>query len=183
MDASDDYEEKIASKIENIHDLELEALRRAGVAKEKEQGLEIESTEAVRLFRECTGYILRLRELREDIETELSQDEYYHAERVIGHIDDYNRILRDLRDNPSFENAVSSFNKISYSSKSESYTVHMGARNIGIRTYQKTSLGTQSNVPMEGSSVETAVLPRLSRLTKEVENSLIGRCASGKRPD
>jgi len=60
MDVSDDYGERIANKIESINELELEALRRAGVTKEKEQGLEIESPEVVRLFREATGYTVRL---------------------------------------------------------------------------------------------------------------------------
>lgn len=183
MDVSDDYEEKIANKIENIHELELEALRRAGVAKEKEQGLEIESTEAVRLFREATGYILRLRELREDLEAELAYDEEYHAERIIGHIDDYNRILRDLRKNPSFENSIKSFNDITYREGPNKYTINMGGRSIQMKTQHRDAMGTRSNIPMEGSVVETAILPRLVRLTKEVENSLIGRCASGKRPD
>lgn len=183
MDVSDEYEEKIANKIESIHELELEALRRAGVAKEKEQGLEIESTEAVRLFREATGYILRLRELRDDIEVELARDEKYHAERIIGHIDDYNRILSNLRRNPSFENSIKSFNDISYQEGPDIYTVNMDGRKIDMKTVHTDAFGRNSSVPMNDSNVEVAILPRLVRLTKEVENSIIGRCASGKRPD
>jgi hypothetical protein len=185
MDVSDDYEEKIANKIQEIHQLELEALRRAGVAKEKEQGLEIESTEAVRLFREATGYILRLRELREDIEYELQYDERYHPGRILGHIDDYNRTLNDIRKNPSFENAVQSFEKITYrESGINSYQVNIDGQPISMKSVDtKGYNSTKTNITMSGSTVETAILPRLRRLTKEVENSLIGRCTSGKRPD
>lgn len=46
-------------------------------------------------------------------------------------------------------------------------------------------LRPQSNdiVSMTGATkVETVILPRLIRLTQEVEDSLIGRYASGKRP-
>ena len=182
----DDHEKKIVEKIEEFHELQVEAMRRAGVAKEKEQGLEIESTESVRLFREAQGYVLRLRELREDLEYELYQESHYHPERIIGHIDDFNRILGDIRDNPSFENSVSSFNKLGYSKHppKEKYEVDLDGRTVGIKTAMHTSMGKRQNsISMGGTTVQTVVLPRLIRFTKEVENSLIGRCASGKRPN
>lgn len=191
MDVSDDYEEKIANKIEDIHELEVEALRRAGVAKEKEQGLEIESTEAVRLFREATGYILRLRELREDIESLTEETSYPHTERVIGYMDDYNRILTDIRQNNSFKNCVSSFEDIKYSKQNIDggrrafYKINIEGRTESVSLNPKP---VEAN-PIRGSKGKKGdktavqmVLPRLARLTKEVENSLIGRCASGKRP-
>jgi hypothetical protein len=84
--------------------LKLKPLRRAGV--KKEQGLEIESTEAVRLFREATEYMLRLRELRENIEVEMRNEQYPNTERVIGHLDDYNRIIQDICRNPSFKSCA-----------------------------------------------------------------------------
>jgi hypothetical protein len=180
----DDYEEKIANKIERIHQLELEALRRAGVAKEKEQGLEIESTEAVRLFREATGYLIRLRELREDIEGELQYAEYYHAGRVVGALDDYNRILRDVRRNESFKNSVESFDPITYRESHQKYKITIENNTETIpTTYADAYTSEQKSVPMDGTTnVETFVYPRISRLTKEMETSIIGRCASGKRP-
>ena len=184
---SDEYEEKIAEELREIFDEHLDAMRRAGVAERKREGYKIESTEALRLFREATGYLTRLRELREDINTELAYSEYYHAERVIGHLEDYNRILEDLRRNPSFDNAVSSFEQISYDTfdGNREYKVSIEGR-IGrvTSTHKKRHHGVQHNVPMDGTTtVETFVYPRLTRLTKDVEHSVIGRCASGKRPD
>lgn len=197
MAPSDEYEKKIANTIEEIYDLQLEALRRAGVAKEKEKGLEIESTEAVRLFREATGYLLRLQELREDVQAELQYNEYYNASHILGHLDDYNRILEDLRGNNSFKSCIDSFEGAEYSWNSArgEYRVTIEGRSQFIADKRKPQQRSQSfmqgnqskeqpqtNVPMEGSEVETFVLPRLSRVTKDVENSIIGRCASGKRP-
>lgn len=190
MASSDEYEAKIANKLEEIHDLQLEALRRAGVAKEKEKGLEIESTEALRLFREATGYLLRLRELRDDLERELQESQFYHVERVVGHVEDYNRILRDIQRNDSFENAVSNFSEAACEShgKGGSYRMTIQGRSVSVpSTYTSTDAFTgatrQDNVPMDGTTkVENFVYPRLIRLTKDVESSLIGRCASGKRP-
>lgn len=185
MNPPDDYENKIASTLKEIHQLQLEALRRAGVAKEKEKGLEIESTEAIRLFREATGYLLRLRELRDDVEDEFHNAEYYQAERVIGHLDDYNRILQDIRRNESFENAVTGFNPPSYSKRNNGYDVMIEGQSRLVTNRSKGPLEqTRNIVPMNGkTTVENFVYPRLIRLTKEVENSLIGRCTSGKRPD
>ncbi|WP_336024525.1 hypothetical protein [Halobellus salinisoli] len=194
MPPSDEYEEKIANSIEEIYDLQLEALRRAGVANEKEQGLEIESTEAVRLFREATGYLLRMRELRDDVEMELRNSQFYHIERVIGHIEDYNRILQDIRKNDSFENAIQSFNELSYGPGNKQYANRAGYKvtiegrsdfvpSIYVSVDGLKGKQRQQNVPMDGTTiVENFVYPRLIRLTKDVENSLIGRCASGKRP-
>lgn len=185
MDESDEYEAKIANKVEDIHELEIEALRRAGVAKEKEQGLEIESTEAVRLFREATGYILRLRELREDIESVISFVDYPNTERVIGHIDDYNRILSDIRRNDSFSNSVKSFDDVGYERMRGFYEVNIEGRAETVSTNPKpveaNPLTGESGKEGDSTAVEM-VLPRLRRLTKDVENSLIGRCTSGKRP-
>jgi len=189
---SEEYEEKIAEELRGIFDEHLDAMRRAGVAERKREGYKIESTEALRLFREATGYLTRLRELREDVNGELAYAEYYHAERVIGHLEDYNRILEDLERNPSFENAVSNFDPISYETFSRGgrgYKVTIEGR-IGrvSATHKKQVMGRttkpQNNVPMDGTTtVETFVYPRLTRLTKDVEHSVIGRCASGKRPD
>lgn len=185
---SDEYEEKIAEELREIFDEHLDAMRRAGVAERKREGYKIESTEALRLFREATGYLTRLRELREDVNAELAYSEYYHAERVIGHLEDYNRILGDVERNPSFENAVSNFESISYDTfrgGGRGYKVTIEGRTGRIEaTHTKRHQGTQNNVPMDGSTtVETFVYPRLTRLTKDVEHSVIGRCASGKRPD
>lgn len=183
MAPSDEYEEKIANTIEEIYDLQLEALRRAGVAKEKEKGLEIESTEAVRLFREATGYLLRLRELREDIQAELQYNEYYNAAHILGHLDDYNRILKSLEENPSFQSCVDDFDGANYEERRSGYQVEIEGLTQSIEsTHNPRHQAPQTNVPMEGSEVETFVLPRLIRVTKDVENSIIGRCASGKRP-
>lgn len=190
---SDEYEEKIAEELREIYDEHLDAMRRAGVAERKREGYKIESTEALRLFREATGYLTRLRELREDVKGELAHAEYYHAERVIGHLEDYNRILADLERNPSFENAVSNFDSVTYDYKDRrkrsGYSVTIEGRSGFIQsTYRKQVMGKsavpQKNVPMDGTTtVETFVYPRLTRLTKDVEHSVIGRCASGKRPD
>lgn len=189
---SDEYEEKIAEELREIFDEHLDAMRRAGVAERKREGYKIESTEALRLFREATGYLTRLRELREDVNGELAYGEYYHAERVIGHLEDYNRILEDLERNPSLENAVSNFNPISYETFSrggQGYKVTIeGRMGIVSATHKEQVMGRttrpQNNVPMDGTTtVETFVYPRLTRLTKDVEHSVIGRCASGKRPD
>lgn len=185
---SDEYEEKIAEELREIFDEHLDAMRRAGVAERKREGYKIESTEALRLFREATGYLTRLRELREDINSELAYSEYYHAERVIGHLEDYNRILKDIKRNPSFENAVENFDPISYDTFSMSergYTVTIEGRTGRVSaTYKKRHQSPQNNVPMDGTTtVETFVYPRISRLTKDIEHSIIGRCASGKRPD
>lgn len=184
MDPSDEYESRLTNKIKEIHKYELEALRRAGVAKEKEQGLEIESTEAIRLFRQATGYLLRLRELRDDIEGELHGAEYYHAERVVGHLKDYNRILQDIRRKESFENAVKNFTPISYpnAKRGNGYNVTIeGQSDFVSSRSQDCWERDQDIVSMNGrTTVENFVYPRLIRLTKEVENSLIGRCESGK---
>lgn len=189
---ADEYDEKIAEELRKIFDEHLDAMRRAGVAERKREGYKIESTEALRLFREATGYLTRLRELREDVDGELVHAEYYHAERVIGHLEDYNRILEDLERNPSFENAVSNFDPISYErfSRGETgYNVTIEGRTGRVSaTHKEQVMGKmtkpQNNVPMDGTTtVETFVYPRLIRLTKDVENSVIGRCASGKRPD
>lgn len=165
-------------------------MRRAGVAERKREGYKIESTEALRLFREATGYLIRLRELRKDVNNELTYNEYYHAERVIGHLEDYSRILEDLDRNPTFQNSVSNFDEISYSHMRNGYTVIIEGRRGTIKsTYKKSNhYGRQeqprNNIPMDGTTtVETFVYPRLTRLTKDVEHSVIGRCASGKRPD
>jgi hypothetical protein len=161
-------------------------LRRAGVAKEKEQGLEIESTEAVRLFREATGYLIRLREPCDDIEGELQYAEYYHTGRVAGALDDYNRILRDIRKNESFENAVGSFNPVEYEKleRRDCYRITIENNTETITTTYANIYTDQKNVPMDGTTnVENFVYPRISRLTKDMETSIIGRCASGKRPD
>jgi len=190
---SDEYEEKIAEELRDIYDEHLDAMRRAGVAERKREGYKIESTEALRLFREATGYLTRLRELRGDIEKELYQGQYFHAERVIGHLEDYNRILEDIRKNPSFKNAVESFSLLSYNStkrgSTPGYSVEIEGRN-GFIPSQYTDMDSlrgkqmQDHVPMDGTTiVETFVYPRLVRLSKDVEHSLIGRCASGKRPD
>lgn len=90
MSDRQDQEKRIVDKIEKIHQLELEALRRAGVAEEKKEGLKIESTEALRLFREATGYLLRLRDLRAEIKNQLRNEEVYHINRILGHLEDYN---------------------------------------------------------------------------------------------
>jgi hypothetical protein len=181
MQPSDEHKETIVNKIEDWHELELEALRRAGVAKEKEQGLEIESTEAVRLFREGTGYILRLRDLRDDVDQELANNKYYHSEHIVGLIDDYNRILEDISSNDSFRNCISSFQVIDYTLTGSVYKVKIGDRTMEIKTKERNAPGiSNSRVQMAGTEVELAVLPRLSRLSKDVEDSLIGRCASGK---
>jgi len=183
---SDEYEEKIAEELREIYDEHLDAMRRAGVAERKREGYKIESTEALRLFREATGYLTRLRELRDDVNAELAYSEYYHAERVIGHLEDYNRILNDLEKNPSFENAVSSFQPLSYSPTARGgYEVNIeGRTGIVSDKYKKRHQGAQDIVPMDGTTtVETLVYPRLTRLTKDLEHSIIGRCASGKRPD
>ena len=185
MHSSGGDEERIANTLEEIFDLQLEALRRAGVAQEKEQGLEIESTEAVRLFREATGYLLRLRELRGDIQAELQYNDHYNASHVLGHLDDYNRILDDIRDNPSFQSCISSFEGANYDSGDSrgGYRVSIEGRSQRIDSiHEQRHKAPQSNVPMEGSEVETFVLPRIIRVTKDVESSIIGRCASGKRP-
>lgn len=183
MDSTRDLEETVANKIEEIHKLELEALRRAGVAKEKEQGLEIESTEAIRLFREATGYLLRLRELRDDLKGELQYSDQYHSERVIGYVHDYNRILRSLRENRSFENCVSGFTLIEYDEFGETYDVEIEGRKVRMRAREERSLGgTRRNVSMVDSNVGGAILPRIRRLTIDIESSVVGRCASGKRP-
>lgn len=182
---ADDYERKVAEELRDIYDEHLDAMRRAGVAERKREGLEIESTEAVRLFREATGYLTRLRELREDVRNELAYAEYYHAERVIGHIEDYNRILKDIRRNPSFENCVQSIPNISYRNTRDGYEVSIEDRSGVISSkYDVMGQPPQENVPMDGTTtVETFVYPRLKRLTKDAEHSIIGRCASGKRPD
>lgn len=185
MDSSDEHEDGISKSLEEIHQLELEALRRAGVAKEKERGLEIESTEAIRLFREATGYLLRLRALREDVRSELDLNDEYNAQHVLGHLDDYNRILDDIRRNPSFKAAVQSFQGAEYDwdTAKGKYRVKIEGRTAMIAdVHQPRHKPRQTNVPMEGSGVESFVLPRLVRVTTDVENSLIGRCASGKRP-
>lgn len=185
----EEYEEKITEELREIFDEQLDAMRRAGVAERKREGYRIESTEALLLFREATGYLIRLRELREDINDELTHGEYYHAERVIGHLEDYNRILKDLERNPSFKNSVSNFDEISYDQTQNGYTVFIEGRSGRIlSTYRKNVMGKktppQNNIPMDGTTtVETFVYPRLTRLTKDVEHSVIGRCASGKRPD
>ena len=186
---ADEYEEKIAEELREIFDQHLDAMRRAGVAERKREGYKIESTEALRLFSEATGYLTRLRELRNDIENELAYEEYYHAERVLGHIEDYNRILQDLGRNPTFENAVSNFEDISFEEVGRGpheYSVDIEGRagRVKIAHKNKWEGGSQTNVPMDGTTtVETFVYPRLKRLTKDVEQSVIGRCASGKRPD
>jgi hypothetical protein len=184
----DDYEQKAVEKIEEIHEDEIEALRRAGVAEQKREGLRIESTEAIRLFREAQGYILRLRELRESLEDELEHADYYHISRVTGNIDDYNRILRDIRDNRSFESCVESFERISCSPQRSKnrYRIRIG----GSSGQSEWVPGTYDDgdeeleyVPMDGTTiVEMFVYPRIIRLTEDVEQSLFGRCASGKRP-
>jgi uncharacterized protein YozE (UPF0346 family) len=203
---SDEYEDRIAEELREIFDEHLDAMRRAGVAERKREGYKIESTEALRLFREATGYLTRLRELREDLNAELDNSSYYHVERVIGHLEDYNRILDDLKRNPSFENAVSSFDPISYNYNEDAtkdmtedhtiinditkgYNVVIEGRTGFVKfAYEKRTMGAgtsvQKNVPMDGTTtVETFVYPRLTRLTKDMEHSVIGRCASGKRPD
>lgn len=185
MGSSNRNEERIANTLEEIFDLQLEALRRAGVAQEKEQGLEIESTEALRLFREATGYLLRLRELRGDIQAELQYNDYYNASHVLGHLDDYNRILNDIRENPSFKSCIASFEGAEYESARSGggYRLNIEGQSQRIdSSHQPRHKAPQLNVPMEGAEVETFVLPRLIRVTKDVESSIIGRCASGKRP-
>lgn len=186
MEPSDDYEEKIAEELREIFDEHLDAMRRAGVAERKREGYKIESTEALRLFREATGYLTRLRELRDDVEWELQSAEYYHVERVIGHLDDYNRILRDIRRNPSFENAIESFDEVAYNRERKGYDVLIEGRSGFVPSKHEPNMGPpQKNVPMGRgtTTVGAFVYPRLVRLTKDVEHSLIGRCASGKRPD
>lgn len=174
MDLSDEHEEKIANKIENIHELELEALRRAGVAKEKEQGLEIESTEAVRLFREATGYILRLRKLREDLQREDFDGDNHQRERAMGYVKDYNRILKDIQKNPSFESCIEEFGKIQHEKNEDGAIVRFEFESGSVEL---------PPVFKDHETLNDLVVPRLIRLTKEVENSLIGRCTSGKRAD
>lgn len=185
MTPDTDHEEKIVDKLQEIHDIELEAMRRAGVAEEKQEGLRIESTEAVRLFREATGYLLRLRELREDIDAELEEAEFYHASSVVGCIDDYNRILQDIRRNPSFEACIENFDDIQYSkiTSRSAYRIRIGSQREDLPFELTDGDETQEYVPMDGTTkLELFVYPRIKRLTKDVENSLIGRCASGKRP-
>lgn len=189
----DDHSEKLAEEVREIYDQQVDALRRAGVAERKEEGLNIESVEAVRLFRQATGYLTRLRELRDDIQSELRKSSWYHAERVIGHLDDYNRILGDIRRNRTFENSVSSFSTIEYEYNPNEYTIQIEDRIVTIQTNQEVQLDkplrnartkTVNRVKMDGTTtVEMVVYPRLVRLTKEVEQSIIGRCASGKTVD
>jgi len=172
MPPSDEYERKIAETIDEIYDLQLEALRRAGVAKEK--GLEIESTEAVRLFQEATGYLLRLRELREDVQSELQYNKYYNAANILGHLDDYDRVLKSLKENPSFQSCIDNFDGADYKEQKPGYIVEIEGLSQSIeRTHRPPFEEPQTNVPMEGSEVETFVLPRLIRVTKDVENSII----------
>lgn len=187
---NDEYDEKIAEELRDIFDEHLDAMRRAGVAERKREGYKIESTEALRLFREATGYLTRLRELREDVESELRHSRHYHPERVIGHLEDFNRILKDIKKNPSFENAVASFSPISYESSVErdtrGYNITIDGREGFIRSSTRSPYTSHSKeaISMDGrTTVETFVYPRLNRLTKDMEHSIIGRCASGKRPD
>lgn len=189
MGEDDEHEKKIVETLEDIHELEIEALRRAGVAKEKVEGYRIESVEALRLFKEADGYLLRLRRLQDMMQEEMNRFEYYHIERVLGHIDDYNRILGDIRNNPSFENAVSSFDEIEYrESPRGGYDVSIADRSIHVKASYSTRNATRRSqnhdtVPMDGrTTVENAILPRLFRLAEDLEQSLIGRCQSGKRP-
>jgi hypothetical protein len=189
----DDYEETLVNEIDEIFDQHLEAMRRAGVAESKREGYRIESTEALRLFREATGYLLRLRKLRDSIETDLYQSEYYDAGRIIGYVKDYNKILSALRENPSFENCVRNFEEIEYSKPKQAgsklqITIDGVPQHIAT-THEKANpvlgeIDTLEHVPMDGTTkVETWVYPRIIRLTEDLESSVIGRCASGKRPD
>lgn len=178
-------EQRLADRFQEINDLELESLRRAGVAKEKRKGLEIESTEAVRLFREAKGYLMRLRELRDDLEAALEDAEFYRASNVVGCVDDYNRILEDIRRNRSFESCIDSFDKLHYKkvrSKS-AYHIRIGNQTEYVPFEYSDGDKTQDYVPMDGTTkVELFVYPRIIRLTKDVEQSIVGRCTSGKRP-
>ena len=190
---NDEQQDKISTAIEEFHENLIDALRRSGVAERKLQGLEIETVESVRLFRSCIGYINRLSALRKDLMLEISQAETYHVKRVLGHVDDYNRILEDLRDHPNFKEAISSYNGASYRVPQENETETFGYwveieghRSFVTDRYEpRSAFGTvsySSNVPMKGSVVENFVYPRLLRVAKDVEYSLMGRCSSGKRP-
>lgn len=191
MDGEDEHEKNIVETLEELHELKMEALRRAGVAEEKIEGYKIESVESLRLFNEADGYLLRLRRLQDMMRREIENGEYYHIERVIGHIDDYNRILQDIKDNPSFKKAVSGFEKITYkksSSQRGGYNVEIADRSVHVdahHTVKNIAQGKQSRdtVPMNGrTTVENVILPRIFRLAEDLEQSLIGRCQSGKRP-
>lgn len=175
-----DRPDKIAATLEEIRAEFLDAMRRAGVAERKREGYQIESVEAARLFNEATGYLLRLRDLRDDIRLEVNENPFTRDDlgRIMGHLDDYNRILADIKKNDSFKSVVENLEPIKsdWNRENRSYTFRV---KIGDQQYsqeKKWGLG-------EVTTMRRVVLPRLIRLTKEVEGSLIGRCASGKTPD
>lgn len=183
MAESDEPDDEIAATLEEIFDLHLDAMRRGGVVEKKREGYKIESVESVRLFMQATGYFRRLRELQDDLKAELDNKQHYHIQHVLGLIDDYNRILEDIRDNPTFESAVESFEGAEYEwdSRRGKYKVRIESR-VGFieDSHKPRHQPSQSNVPLEGSPVESYVLPRLQRVCMDLESSLIGRCASGK---
>lgn len=163
--------DRITNKIEQIRDLELEAARREGVAEEKKKGLEIESVESMRLFRQASGYLLRAVDLRAHFENELDPDNP-HVGRVLGHIDDYNQLLKELKDNDTFQTTVQAYEKVEYEAGPDAYVT------IG---RQRVSIKNEGIYPAEMyPAITDFVAPRMIRQTEKLENALIGRCMSGK---
>lgn len=167
---------RIADKVEQINELALEAARRGGVAEEKKKGLEIESVESIRLFRQASGYLLRIVDLRQHFEYELNAEDP-HLSRVFGHIDDYNQVLGELQNNPTFKTTVEPFEKVSYSDR-KGQTVTIGNQTVRIKNTRKSQSFSTSMT--EYSAISDFVAPRMIRKTEQLENSLIGRCMSGK---
>lgn len=175
----DDLADRIADKIEQINDLALEAARRGEVAEEKRKGLEIESVESIRLFRQASGYLLRVLDLRSHFESEL-RAENHHKGRVLGHIGDYNQLLGELQNNPTFETTVAPFEKVSYSNKKGGTIVTIDDQSVrmdGTISGSRHGMGKSS---VEYPSIPDFVAPRMIRKTEQLENALIGRCMSGK---
>lgn len=171
VSGSEELNDRIAKKIEKIKDLELEVARREGVAEEKRKGLEIESVESIRLFREASGYLLRIIDLRKHFEAELNTNDH-HLERVYGHMDDYNQLLNELQNNNTFQTTVENYEEVSYQ-RGKGGKVTIGQQFVRLeRSYGK----SDPNFP----AISNFVAPRMIRNTEKLENALIGRCMSGK---
>ena len=94
----------------------------------------------------------------------------------MGHIEDYNQLLTELKQSDTFRTAVEHFEEVECDENGR--VVSIGDQSIQIFNKADTRYGRSSS--KEYPAITDFVAPRMIRKTEQLENSLIGRCMSGK---
>jgi len=95
---------------------------------------------------------------------------------VVGHIENYSQLLTKLKQNDTFRTAVEHFEEVECDE--DGRVVSIGDQSV--RIYNKSDARHGRSNPKKYLAITEFVAPRTIRKTEQLENSLIGRCMSGK---